>query len=176
MGHPIFFKPLSVMNETSSTTLLDAGDDHYNPVFDVYEEAELLYPSRHIGYLLSVGAGTAATVGVNPSRRFANKPRLPLSAISALGHLADRCDLIASSFQAQHADLHRRFFRFTPTDPSLDGSIRWEDVEALEEFVAPYLLAVDKQVQMLVSTMRNQTALVTSSSRRHYDHQTRSWS
>ncbi|TRM59210.1 acyl transferase/acyl hydrolase/lysophospholipase [Schizophyllum amplum] len=175
MGHSVFFKPLSVTKENSSTTLLDAGDDHYNPVVDLYEEAESLYPSRRIAYFLSLGAGKSNTVGCNPSRRFANKPRLPEPALAALRHLADRCDSIASAFQAQHADLHRIFVRLTPTDDSYDGSIRWENVESLEDFILPYLLVVDKQLQMLVIAMRTETALVASSRRLHYDHQTRSW-
>lgn len=176
MGHSMFFKPLLVTRENSSVTLLDAGDDHYNPIFDLHEEAESLYPSQHIAYLLSLGAGMSNTVGANPTRRFANKPRLPEPALSTLRHLADRCDLIASSFHTQHAaSLHRRFFRLTPTDSSYDGSIRWEQEDALEDFVAPYLASVNKQVQMLVIAMRTETALVASSRRLHYDPQSRTW-
>lgn len=157
MGNPTFFKPPAVSRSKSPTTLLDAGDDHCNPVFDLYEESQFLYPSRHFAYLLSLGPGTADTVGVNPSRAFVNQPRLPSLTLSALRRLADNCDRIATSFREQHSgEFDGNYFRMTPAPSSYDGKLRWEEPEALQEFIAPYFASIYQQVCILVVAMMNE--------------------
>lgn len=167
MGNPTFFKPMSVSNGVNSSTLLDAGDDYYNPVFALFDEALSIYPSRHIGYLLSIGPGTAVTVGENPSHWFANRPKLPPSVISALCHLADCCDRTASAFEKQHGQYcDERYFRLTPSRPAPDGRILWEQEEELKEFIAPYLATIRGQLEFLVVAIMNEQALVTPRHRR----------
>lgn len=165
MSNPAFFKPLSVQNGRSSVTLLDAGDQHYNPVFDLYEEALFFYPTREVAYFLSLGPGKADTVGVNPPRRFVNQPRLPPSVISTLRRLADCCDHTASAFQAENGDFDNKYFRLSPAFPSYDEKIRWEQEEVLEELISPYLTAVYELIMALVLAMMNERAARHGSSR-----------
>ncbi|KAI5900627.1 FabD/lysophospholipase-like protein [Schizophyllum commune H4-8] len=159
MGHPALFKPLS---STKGRTFLDAGDDHYNPAFDIMQELEAIYPTRHLAYYLSIGAGTTQTVGENPQRRFVNQPRLPSSILRTIRTLAERCDAIASAFQREHRDLEGKYFRMTPSHVPSDGKIRWEEAEALEELVGPYFVDVQDQVRLLVVAMMHQTDMIKS--------------
>ncbi|KAL1729671.1 acyl transferase/acyl hydrolase/lysophospholipase [Schizophyllum commune] len=159
MGNPTFFKPLSVRRGPAAVTFLDAGDHHYNPVFALLEEAEIIYPARHVAYLLSLGAGTASTVGENSSRIFSTHPRLPLPTLAAIRHLAQCCDETAASFERGHGDLGRRYFRLTPDQPLRDGRIPWEGVEDLDAIVTPYVETVQQQVRTLTTLMKNQRAL-----------------
>ncbi|KAL1660985.1 acyl transferase/acyl hydrolase/lysophospholipase [Schizophyllum commune] len=176
MGHTIFFKPLSTLEGGIAVTYRDAGDDHYNPLFDILEEAKTLYPTRHIAYCLSLGAGTANTVGENAARRFINQPRLPLTVLTMLRHLADRCDDIAASFEAQHSShIDGIYVRLTPTDRSPDGRIRWEQVDALDDFVSSYLTSAHQTVRHLINAMTNERDLITAASRRNLGRPTRSW-
>ncbi|KAL1731277.1 acyl transferase/acyl hydrolase/lysophospholipase [Schizophyllum commune] len=162
MGHPALFKPLSSTKGSSHKTFLDAGDDHYNPAFDVMQELEAIYPTRHLAYYLSIGAGTTQTVGENPQRRFVNQPRLPSSILRTVRTLAERCDAIASDFQREHRDLEGKYFRMTPSHVPSDGKIRWEEAEALEELVGPYFANIQDQVRILVVDMMHQTDMIKS--------------
>lgn len=159
MGNPTFFKPLSIRRGDSVVTFLDAGDNHYNPVFDVVEEAELVYPTRHITYLLSLGSGTASTVGENSYRIFVNRPRLPNATLATLRHLAHCCDHVATVFERGHGSLGRKYFRLTPNNPLRDGRIPWEEADDLDAIVAPYIDSVKEQVRVLSSLMMRQRAM-----------------
>ncbi|KAL1760239.1 acyl transferase/acyl hydrolase/lysophospholipase [Schizophyllum commune] len=156
MGNPTFFKPLMVGRGPATVTFLDAGDHHCNPVSDLLDEASLVYPTRHVAYLLSLGPGTASTVGENSSRIFSTHPRLPLPTLAAIRHLAQCCDEIAASVERGHGDLGRRYFRLTPNKPMRDGRIPWEGVEDLDALVTPYFETVQQQVRILTTLMRNQ--------------------
>ncbi|KAL1742839.1 acyl transferase/acyl hydrolase/lysophospholipase [Schizophyllum fasciatum] len=158
MGNPTFFKPLSVVKENGTVSFLDAGDDHCNPVFDLYEEARFFYPSRDVAYNLSLGPGTVDTIGENPPRRFVSLPRLPPATLSALRHLADRCDRIAADFNTAYGDSEGKYCRLTPSHPPHAAKIRWEQEEALQELTLPYITAMSDQVSAFVLAMMNETA------------------
>ncbi|KAI5830306.1 FabD/lysophospholipase-like protein [Schizophyllum commune Tattone D] len=175
MGHSMFYKPVSIPRGNANVPFVDAGDDHYNPVFDLLEEAAYLYPSRHIAYYLSLGSGTAATVGDNPSRWFANRSRLPPPLLNKLRHLADRCEDIASSFKKEHGNLEGKYFRLSPALSVYDGKIRWEEEEALDEIVTPYIAAVQDQIQTLELLMIDERELITARSFSTYEGQFRRW-
>ncbi|KAL1691385.1 acyl transferase/acyl hydrolase/lysophospholipase [Schizophyllum commune] len=162
MGHPALFKPLSSTKGNSHRILLDAGNDHYNPAFDILQEAETIYPTRHLAYFLSLGAGTTQTIGENPARRFVNQPRLPSPILRNIRALAERCDAIATAFKRDHKDLEGKYFRMTPSNAPSDSRIRWEEVEALEEMVGPYFADVQDQVRILVAAMMHETGMVKS--------------
>lgn len=168
MGNPVFFKPMSVQKGESFATFLDAGDDHYNPVFDLFDEAQTLYPSRHIAYFLSIGPGNTETVGDNPSNRFANHPRLPVPVVSALQRLATCCDRTAAAFQEEHAgDCDGKYFRLSPSHPSHDGKMRWEQEEELKEFIAPYIAGIRDRLRFLIVAMKNEKKLSSPRPRRY---------
>ncbi|KAL1761367.1 acyl transferase/acyl hydrolase/lysophospholipase [Schizophyllum commune] len=174
MGHPAFFKPVSVPIGDTVVTFVDAGDDHYNPVNDLLEEVEVLYPSRYIAYFLSLGAGTAETVGDNPSRWLAHQSRLPPPLLTKLRRLADRCEDTASSFEREHGDLDGKYFRLSPSHPTYDGKIRWEEEGALDGIVSPYFAAIQDQIRTLVMLMMDERELITSRSCA-YEGQFRGW-
>ncbi|KAL1672481.1 acyl transferase/acyl hydrolase/lysophospholipase, partial [Schizophyllum commune] len=175
MGHSMFFKPVSVTKGNTSVSFVDAGSDHYNPVFELLAEVELLHPSRHIAYCLSLGSGTAGTVGDNPSRWFANRSRLPPPLLNKLRHLAERCEYIASSFEREHGSLEGRYFRLSPSLSVYDGKIRWEEEEALDEIVTPYIATVQDQIQTLEVLMLDERELITARSCRTYESQFGRW-
>ncbi|KAI5900624.1 FabD/lysophospholipase-like protein [Schizophyllum commune H4-8] len=175
MAHSMFFKPVSIPRGNTNVSFVDAGNDHYNPVFDLFEEVSLLYPSRHIAYYLSIGSGTAATVGDNPSRWFANRSRLPPPLLNKLRHLADRCEDIASAFEREHGNLEGKYFRLSPSLSVYDGKIRWEEEEALDEIVTPYIAAIQNQIQILELLMIDERESITARSFRTYESQLRRW-
>ncbi|KAL1742845.1 acyl transferase/acyl hydrolase/lysophospholipase, partial [Schizophyllum fasciatum] len=159
MGNPTFFKPWSVLEGEKHATYLDAGDDHCNPVFALYEEAKVLYPDQDVAYLLSLGPGTADTVGDNPPRIFVNQIRLPSTFLTALRHLADRCDHIASEFQAKYGNFDGRYCRLTPLPLTNDRRILPEQEEILEDLVWQHLTSVPDRWTSYVHAMTYEKAL-----------------
>ncbi|KAL1672489.1 acyl transferase/acyl hydrolase/lysophospholipase, partial [Schizophyllum commune] len=162
MGNTVFFKPITITSESGAvSTLLDAGDAHCNPVFDLLEEARSLYPSRRISYLLSIGAGRASTIDSSPSRGFLHQPRLGLSCLAAMQHLANCCDAIALAFQQQNPELERSYFRFNLDQGVSDGKMnQWEQPEVLKEWTRPYCVAVQKPLWTVVTSMMHERNVV----------------
>ncbi|KAL1695116.1 acyl transferase/acyl hydrolase/lysophospholipase [Schizophyllum commune] len=155
MGNPAFFGPPTLSNELGiSTTFTDAGDDRYNPAFDLYEEAQSLFPSRNVAYFVSLGAGRADTIDATPPRGLMHQPRLPLTCLTVMAHLAARCDAIAEQFLREHPGLEKVYYRFTHDQGSVDGKMaQWEQVDTLKEFLKPYFISVDKVAWALESKM-----------------------
>ncbi|TRM59215.1 acyl transferase/acyl hydrolase/lysophospholipase [Schizophyllum amplum] len=168
MGNPALFKPPTTLNDNGTiTTFLDAGDAHYNPVYDLYDEAMSLFPSRNVAYLVSFGAGRANTVDLSPPRGILQQPRLPRICLSTMHHLADCCDTTAAAFLRDNAELERVYYRFTHDQGSVDGKMaKWEQVEALKEFLVPYALAVDDRSSELVEKMIDERESVLAAGRR----------
>ncbi|KAL1734824.1 acyl transferase/acyl hydrolase/lysophospholipase, partial [Schizophyllum commune] len=158
MGNPAFFTPptLSTGNNASST-FMDAGDNRYNPSFDLYEEALSLSPSREVAYFLSLGAGRPSTIDLTPPRGIMHQPRLPPSCMAAMHHLATRCDALAESFLRENDELEPHYYRFNHDQGSLDGKMaQWEQVGILKEFLKPYSLSVDNVTWALEAKMMDQ--------------------
>ncbi|KAL1714397.1 acyl transferase/acyl hydrolase/lysophospholipase [Schizophyllum commune] len=173
MGHPEFFKPVSISRGATSVSFVDAGSDHYNPVFDLLEEVQALCPARHIAYYLSLGAGTADTIGDNPSRWLVNRSRLPPPLLAKLRQLADRCEDVAAAFEREHGNMDGKYFRLSPSLPVYDGRIRWEEEEELDGIVSPYFASIKDRVQTLEVLMVDERELVTSRSCSTYEGQYR---
>ncbi|KAI5830314.1 FabD/lysophospholipase-like protein [Schizophyllum commune Tattone D] len=163
MGNPVFFEPLSITYDNGNqSTFLDAGEDRYNPVFDLYEEALSLFPSRDVAYVVSLGAGKADTINMTPPG-FLHQPRLPSACLTAMQHLATRCDAISDAFQRENPELDSVYFRFTHDRGSVNGKMAlWEQVAVLKEFLRPYIIAVDEQAFTLVRKMMHERNLLLS--------------
>lgn len=168
MGNPALFKPPVISNDNgTTTTFLDAGDDHYNPVYDLYDEAMSLFPSRNVAYLVSFGPGRASTIDLNPPKGILQQPRLPPICLSTMHHLADRCDATSDAFIRDNPELQRVYYRFTHDQGSVDGKMaKWEQVEALKEFLRPYLFAVEDRAFELVGKLMDERETALKASRR----------
>ncbi|KAL1707201.1 acyl transferase/acyl hydrolase/lysophospholipase [Schizophyllum commune] len=165
MGNPVFFEPLTISYNGTQATFLDAGDDRYNPVFDLYEEAISLYPSQHVAYILSLGAGKPTTIDLTPPG-FLHQPRLPATCLSTMQHLAARCDAIADAFLRENPELQHVYYRLTHDQGSVDGKMaQWEQIAVLKEFLRPYILAVDEQAYGLARKMVHERGLVISAAK-----------
>ncbi|KAI5899437.1 FabD/lysophospholipase-like protein [Schizophyllum commune H4-8] len=158
MGHSAFFKPLSIHRGEHQITLLDAGDDGYNPVFNIYEEAIFLWPSRELGYLLSIGPGKADTLGGTPLRKYANYLWVSPTSQSYLQHITNCCDRTAAAFEAEWGeDLgDGKYCRLTPSNPPDDKKIRPEKEDPLLELIMPYLGSMYGQLYATVSEMQDE--------------------
>ncbi|KAL1742851.1 acyl transferase/acyl hydrolase/lysophospholipase, partial [Schizophyllum fasciatum] len=168
MGNPVFFQPLTITHDGGILgTFLDAGDDHYNPIFDLYEEAMFLFPSRDVAYIVSLGAGTPSTLDMSPPG-FLHQPRLPESFMSTMQHLASRCDAISGAFKRDNPELGRIYYRFTHDQGSVDGKMaRWEQVSTLRESLRSYIVAEDAQAYGLSRTIAHERDLaIAAASRR----------
>ncbi|TRM59214.1 acyl transferase/acyl hydrolase/lysophospholipase [Schizophyllum amplum] len=168
MGNAVYFTPLSISNDNgTTTTFLDAGDDHYNPVYDLYDEAMSLFPSRDVAYLVSYGAGQASTIDVTPSRSLFHKPRLPPVGILEMHHLAERCDATSDAFIRNNLELQRAYYRFTHDHGfGRITSARCDQIQALVEILRSYALLVDDISLELAEKMLDERELASATRRR----------
>ncbi|TRM66914.1 acyl transferase/acyl hydrolase/lysophospholipase [Schizophyllum amplum] len=135
LGHPKFFKPLVI---SENKTYIDAGDDHYNPVFDIFEEALTLYPSHRFAYFLSLGLEISNT-GKPPTGWFSATP-IPLPFLDAHRHIADNCKRIATEFEEENgSECDGNYFRIAiPDQPSFRGFVQPEQEERVKKFTDPF--------------------------------------
>ncbi|KAI4524514.1 FabD/lysophospholipase-like protein [Schizophyllum commune Loenen D] len=168
MGNPLFFVPPTITDGNGASSIfLDAGDNRYNPVYDLYEEAQSLFPSRHVAYIVNLGAGRAGTIDATPPRGIMHQPRLPLTCMAAMHRMADRCDAISESFLRENQELGPVYYRFTHDQGCVDGKMaQWEQVDTLKEFLRPYFVSVDKLAWALETKMMEEREAELASRRR----------
>ncbi|TRM59183.1 hypothetical protein BD626DRAFT_508527, partial [Schizophyllum amplum] len=167
MGHRTFFRPDDPAAAAASR-IFDAGDDHYNPILDLCEEARSLFPSRHIVYLLSLGAGQSTTIDVSPPKGFFSQPILPLPILSAVRHIAERCESTDAKFRQMFGDFDRTYFRLS-LDRGIDNGkpTRWEQEAALQEATNTYIVAVHDTVLTLATRMMHEINRASARTRRN---------
>ncbi|KAL1748266.1 acyl transferase/acyl hydrolase/lysophospholipase, partial [Schizophyllum fasciatum] len=167
MGNRLFFRPVTITSENhASLTLADAGDDHCNPVFDVVDESRSLFPSRHVAYLINLGAGRAITVDASP-RSFDIQARLPTTILREIQRLAEQCDRIAAAFESQPAAVDGTYHRFNLDQGVQDGKVaRWEQTDSVGEPTQLYFAAIYDRARYLLSRMMHERAMIAGRSNR----------
>ena len=86
---PTFFKRIVIDGEP----YVDGGMGCNNPVQQVLQEAELVFPDRHVACIISIGAGQAGTISIPKPGWF--QWVLPLKVVEAIRKIATDCEASA---------------------------------------------------------------------------------
>ncbi|KAF8573609.1 FabD/lysophospholipase-like protein [Ramaria rubella] len=87
---PTFFKRIVIGPPGSSEHYIDGGIGCNNPIKQVLEEAEVIFPGRKVACIISIGTGQPQTIGMPPPSLFQRV--LPLDVIQVLRSISTDCE------------------------------------------------------------------------------------
>jgi len=137
---PKLFKPISIANSGVALRYIDARHGGNNPVSQVLEEAEALFPNRPISCVISIGSGHPSTIHI-PNLGF----------LQRVGLLSDdilrTVSAMASDCEEKHQETARRFanspglyFRLNVREGMQDvGSEEWKKYHYVASHTQQYM-------------------------------------
>ena len=165
---PTYFNRISIGAPGEEEEFLDAGIGYNNPVKQILDEANRIFPkTRRIGCIVSIGTGQASVIKFD-------KPSLmgkmvPLELINALKNLATDSDRVAEEMHKRFLDSGNVYFRFN-VDRGLEGISleEWAKLGEVSTYTTNYLeLAavsanIDKVAEALMASKLAQTSATAS--------------
>ena len=135
---PIFFKRIVVNGEP----YIDAGMGCNNPVQHVLQEAELMFPNRHVACIISIGAGQAQTISIPNPGWF--QRILPLKVVDAIRKIATDCEASAHVAARRFERTPGIYFRFN-VEQGLQGVglEQWERLDEVRAHAGQYIRMAD---------------------------------
>src|SRR6266487_470 len=87
---PAFFKSIVIGGQGSLQPYIDGGMGCNNPISQVLEEAELVFPGQNVTCIISIGSGQGQVIGVPKQTWFQRV--LPLEIIKVLQGIVIDCE------------------------------------------------------------------------------------
>ncbi|KDQ53063.1 hypothetical protein JAAARDRAFT_96885, partial [Jaapia argillacea MUCL 33604] len=105
------FKPIRIGDSLMRELFIGGGIGCNNPIRQVLQEAELVFPSKYVACVLSIGAGHPKTISFASSGGlFSNV--LPLSVCTTMHDIATDCEGTAEEMARQFQTISDFYFRF----------------------------------------------------------------
>ena len=129
---PTFFKQIVIGTLGSSQPYVDGGLGCNNPVMVVLEEAILMFPSRYLSCIISIGTGQAQTIQIPPPTWL--QQMLPFDVVTAMQGIATDCERNAQDMMRRFQNTQNFYFRFN-VEQGLQ-EVRLDQWERLDEVTA----------------------------------------
>jgi len=144
---PMFFEPILIDEEP----FIDGGMGRNNPINQVLEEAELMFPHQDIACIVSIGAGQAQTISV-PNPRLPQplfqwllpSNVLPLHVVDAMRKIATDCEESAQDAARRFEHTPGIYFRFNVDQGLQDiGLEQWDRLDEVRAHTQQYIRMAD---------------------------------
>ena len=149
---PMFFEPIFIDEEP----FIDGGMGRNNPINQVLEEAELMFPHQDIACIVSIGAGQAQTISVPNPRP--PKPLfqwllpsnvLPLHVVDAMRKIATDCEESAHDAAQRFEHTPGIYFRFNVDQGLQDiGLEQWDRLDEVRAHTQQYIRMADVNLSL----------------------------
>ena len=135
---PTFFKRIVIHGEP----YVDGGMGCNNPVQQVLQEAELVFPDRHVACVVSIGTGQARTIGIPKPGLFQRV--LPLQVVDAMRKIATDCEASAQVAARRFERTPGVYFRFNVEQGLQEvGLEQWEKLDKVRAHTGQYIRMAD---------------------------------
>jgi len=135
---PTFFERL-VINEEP---FIDGGMGGNNPIHHVFQEAQLMFPDRHIACIVSIGTGQAETISI-PKPDWTQRA-IPLDVVDAMRKIATDCEASAQDAAQRFEHTPGIYFRFNVDQGLQDvGLEQWDKLDEVRAHTGQYIQMVD---------------------------------
>ena len=103
---PTFFKSIDIDGEP----FVDGGLGRNNPIKQVLQEAEIIFPDQHLACIVSIGTGQAETISIPTPRWF--QRAIPLHVVDAIRSICTDCEESAQDATRRFEHTPGVYFRF----------------------------------------------------------------
>jgi len=135
---PTFFERIVVNGEP----FIDGGVGNNNPVHQVLEEAELMFPDRHITCIVSIGTGQAETISIPKSDGIQRAIRP--NVVEAMRKIATDCEASAQDAARRFEHTPGIYFRFNVDQGMQDvGLEQWDKLDGVRAHTGQYIQMAD---------------------------------
>jgi hypothetical protein len=158
---PMFFERIVIGDPGTSQSYVDGGMGCNNPIAQVLEEAELVFPTRRVACVISIGAGQAQTLAI-PRPDWLEQV-LPLDLVKAMRGIATDCEQKAQEIARRFQGLPDFYFRFNVEQGMQDiGLTQWERLGEVATHTDQYMrmVEVDQKLDDVVAAVKAKRATV----------------
>ena len=160
---PAFFKPIVIGEPGASHPYIDGGVGCNNPIAQVLEEAELIFPDRHVACVISIGAGQADTICIPKPRGL--QRMLPLDIVKAMQGIATDCERSAQTVARRFQGTSNIYFRYNVEQGLQNvGLAQWERLDEVAAHTEHYVrtLEVDQKLGDAVTALQARRSAVST--------------
>ena len=148
---PTFFKCLEIGNQP----FIDGGLGCNNPSKLVLAEAKVLFPTRPVGCLVSIGTGQADIISIKKSGFL--QQILPTDVIKALKGISTDCEATHEDMLLLFANSPQTYFRFN-VEQGMQGIVlsEWEKLANVQAHTMQYLKKneVDEKLTLIANALK----------------------
>jgi predicted acylesterase/phospholipase RssA len=158
---PTFFKRIEIGEPGTSKPYIDGGLGCNNPISQVLEEAELVFSTRKVACVISVGTGKAETIAI-PTPSLLQQV-LPLDVVNAMRGIATDCERSAQEVARRFQGMPNVYFRFNVEQGMQTiGLEQWEQLDGVATHTDQYMRMqeVDRNLDAAVSAIRESRPLI----------------
>jgi hypothetical protein len=140
---------------------VDAGLGCNNPIKQILNEAELLFPHQHIACIISIGTGHVTTTGL-PAPSLLNNV-IPLSVAEVLKKITTECEATAEETERRFRSVANFYFRFNVEQGMQSVTLaQWERLPEVTTHTLQHLRRekVDEMVTAAVIALRERRQVI----------------
>jgi len=162
---PTIFKRVLIGPAARPEPFIDGGVGRNNPIVQVLEEAELMFPDRKIACVISIGTGKLGTIDV-PNPGFFERNVVPVGVIQAMVAMATDCEETAQQMEKKFRHPPKTYFRFN-VEQGLQkvGLGDWDRMGEVAAHTRNYMntLEVDQRLATAVKAVREGKGVIRTS-------------
>jgi hypothetical protein len=140
---------------------VDAGLGCNNPIKQLLNEAEHIFPHQHIACIVSIGTGHVTTASLPAPSLFNNV--IPLSVAEVLKKITTECEATAEETERRFRSAPNIYFRFNVEQGMQSVTLaQWERLPEVTTHTLQHLQRgkVDEMVMAAVTALREQREVI----------------
>ncbi|KAF8579258.1 FabD/lysophospholipase-like protein [Ramaria rubella] len=161
---PTFFKQIMIGQPGSQEYYIDGGIGCNNPIKQILEEAQVIFPGRTVACVISIGTGQSQTIGIPTPNLFQRV--LPLDVIQVLRSISTDCEQSAQEIAQRFQSLPNVYIRFN-VEQGLQGVglSQWERLHEVTTHTGQYIrnVEVNQKLDIAVAVISGKRGVVATS-------------
>jgi predicted acylesterase/phospholipase RssA len=158
---PTFFKGIEIGGPGWKERFIDGAFGRNNPIGQVFEEAELVFPNGRVACAISIGTGQAQTIAIPKPGLF--QRILPSGVINAIVKIATHCERTAEETERRFKPSPNIYFRLNVEQGMQNITLaQWDRLGEVATHTNQYLLKaeVDQKLEAAVKAIRERRGVI----------------
>jgi hypothetical protein len=160
---PTFFKGIDIGGLGSKERFINGSVGRNNPIMQVFEEAELIFPNGHVVCAISIGTGQAKTTAIPKPTLF--QRILPSDVVMAMVQIATNCERTAEETERRFKSSPNVYFHLNVEQGMQNVTLaQWDKLGEVATHMNQYLLKVEvnQKVGAAVRTIQEWHGVITT--------------